>query len=77
MPGGATTCDSRTYNDVPSPRGVHPIQTQADLAVFPRTPAAKAAVPDYASSERAGQRFDCGSQRLDCGMGQSSDNTDY
>src|SRR5215469_4101462 len=51
-PGGAMTCDGRTDQNVPSPRGVHPIQTRASWRVFPRTPAAKAKMPGYASSER-------------------------
>ena len=51
-PGGAMTCDGRTDQNVPSPRGVHPIQTRTSWRVFPRTPAAKAETPGYASSER-------------------------
>jgi len=52
MPGGAMTCDGRTGQNVPSCGGVHPIQTRASRRVFPRTPAAKANRPDYATSER-------------------------
>jgi hypothetical protein len=51
-PGGAMTCDGRTGQNVPSPEGVHPIQTRAGWRVFPRTPPAKAKPPGYASSER-------------------------
>lgn len=51
-PGGAMTCDDRTDQNVPSPRGVHPIETRASWRVFPRTPAAKAKGPGYATSER-------------------------
>ena len=46
------TCDGRTGQNVPSTRGVHPIQTRASWPVFPRTPAAKANRPEYATSER-------------------------
>jgi len=58
-PGGAMTCDGRTDQNVPSPRGVHPIETRASWRVFPRTLAAKANKPGYASSEHqdpAGRR---------------------
>src|SRR5215472_2638139 len=51
-PGGAMTCDGRTDQNVPSPGGVHPIETRASWPVFPRTPPAKAKRPGYATSER-------------------------